>query len=152
MKKHSSLRQTIAGLAALPPITQAILARHWRVDPDTARRVLRETRLPQVPGPYRTARYGWPDVWRLEGAPHAQITDPARHAELMEPLLTAEDLAKSYGCTATTIRNWARARILPAIRIGGSHRFRASAIEWSPMAPFEAPTAGSRTFGRSPKM
>lgn len=130
MSKHILLRRAIASVTKLPPVNQATLSRHWALNADTTRRVVRDARLSPVPGPYRHHRYAWPDIWRLERVPESRILDERDHELLKKPLLTARDLACHFGCTETTIRLWARKGIIPSIRLGGSIRFRQSAIPW----------------------
>lgn len=130
LRKPDPLRRSLVALAGLPPLSQADLARHWCVDPDTARHIIADSRLAAVPGPHKTARYAWADIWRFEGVPPSDITCRDRHADLMEPLLTAADLAEAFGCTPATIRNRTRDGLLPAIRLKSSYRYRRSAIPW----------------------
>lgn len=124
MTNISNLRKRARALAGLPQISISQVARHFRVDRDTARKVLRAHGVRPVPSPHGHPRYSWVDIWRLEGVSETKILDPSFHSDLMEPLQTAEALARAHGCTPTTVRNWCREKKLQAIRIGRSIRFR----------------------------
>lgn len=48
---------------------------------------------------------------------------------MIERLLTARELADMLGFSAATIVDWTEAGELPAFKIGGRFRFRASEVE-----------------------
>jgi len=124
----ANLRAAARSASNLPLLSQSQIARRWKLDADTARKVIRGHQLLPVPGPWKRARYSMLDVWRIEGIPHTVAMDWSQHRDLFEPLATASDLAKQFDCTPATIRNWAREGILPNIRLGGSVRFHTFAV------------------------
>ena len=109
-------------------LTQAEIARRWQLDPDTVRKLLRKRNVPAVPGAWKRSRFAISEIWRIEGVSAAQMRDPENHEALLEPLLTANDLAEVMGCVPATVRNYARDEILKSIRLGTTIRFRWSDV------------------------
>jgi len=68
------------------------------------------------------------EVLRVEGVCVADMGDPTKHEALLEPLLTANDLAQEFGCTPATVRNYAREDLMKSIRLGTNIRFRVSEV------------------------
>jgi len=125
-KKHN-IRAALQALAGLPNLSQAQVARRWHLDADTVRPILKAHRLPPVPGPWKHPRYAMADIWRIEGVPEPSILNQECHADLLKPLKTASELAAIKECDPATIRNWARDKTLPCVRLGTNIRFHASA-------------------------
>lgn len=48
---------------------------------------------------------------------------------MIEPLLTAAELAEILGFSAATVVDWSEAGTIPAFKIGGRLRFRESEVE-----------------------
>ena len=48
---------------------------------------------------------------------------------MIEPLLTARELAEILGFSASTVVDWAERDELPALKVGGRLRFRESEVE-----------------------
>lgn len=147
MNRIDHIRALARSLRGLPPVSLSEIARHWAVDPDTARRVLRAKGVSPTPGPWGRPRYSWLDVWRIDGVPDARLLRPEGQDALTAPLMTAGDVAAIFGVTQTTVRNWARRRVLPSIRIGGSIRFSPSDVDRArcpgePVAPQDDCDAG----------
>lgn len=129
----SKLRKTTKSLKKLPVLKQVEIARRWQLDPDTVRKLIRMHNVPAAQGPWKRSRYYIAEIWRIEGVSAALMSDPDGHEALLEPLLTASDLAEQQGCTPATIRNYAREGLLKSIRLGTTIRFR-----WSDVSqPFE---------------
>jgi excisionase family DNA binding protein len=62
---------------------------------------------------------------------------------MIEPLLSARELGELLGYSAATIVNWAEAGKVPAFKIGGRLRFRASEVEvWLDGQRLDGPGAG----------
>ena len=55
------------------------------------------------------------------------MTAIAAHAH--DPLLSVEQAAEYLGVSAYTVRQWARERRIPAIRLGRYWRFRQSSLD-----------------------
>lgn len=56
-----------------------------------------------------------------------------------DPLLTSTQVAKTFGVSAETVRNWAEAGKLPHLRTpGGQYRFRRADVEAFMAEPTEA--------------
>lgn len=135
MKRNmTNLRAAARSARNLPTLSQAEIAKRWRLNADTVRKILKPLNLPPVPGPWKRARYAIQDIWRLEGIPQVQISDEALHAQLMEPLRTAGELAHQLGCDPATVRNWAREGHIPCARLQGSIRFHFFAVRRDPDA------------------
>ncbi|WP_169798757.1 helix-turn-helix domain-containing protein [Falsihalocynthiibacter arcticus] len=125
----TNLRAAARITSNLPTLSQSQIAKRWQMDADTVRNIIRKHHLSPVPAPWKRARYSILDIWRVEGVSHASALDLSQHSDLLEPLATANDLAKLYNCTPATIRNWARESVLPSFRLGGSVRFHMFAIQ-----------------------
>ncbi len=69
------------------------------------------------------------EIWRVERVSIAMMSNRDHHEALLEPLLTANDLAEMFRCVPATIRNYARDGVIPSIRLGGSIRFRPCDVE-----------------------
>jgi len=89
------------------------IAAHWRVSPDTARKILHN-------GGVRTFRrrgrryVAWRDVWAIEGCDDVpEKMWPAYKA----PLLDRADLQDHYGLSARTARRWLEHGELPVVRL-----------------------------------
>lgn len=52
MNRIDHIRALARSLRGLPPVSLSEIARHWAVDPDTARRVLRAKGVSPTPGPW----------------------------------------------------------------------------------------------------
>lgn len=124
----ANLRKAARSASNLPTLSQTQIANRWRVDPDTARKILKEFGPPPVPGPWKRARYALLDIWCIEGISPAKIADPVIRADLLMPLKTAQELAQEWTCDPATVRNWARVGRLPFLRLGGSLRFHHHAV------------------------
>lgn len=73
-------------------VTQADLARHWKVSSTTAKKIclargVQDTQLRPRP------TYRWQDIWRIEGAPNVA---PALWEAYRKPLLTPKDLGETF--------------------------------------------------------
>ena len=121
--KLAELRLKSRLIHQLPTLSQCEIARRWRVDPDTARGIIRDAKIPRARGPWKRARYCILDIWRLEGIPISTALSRSDHSELMSPLLKVSDLAEVCRCSSATIRNWVRAGMITSITLGGSIRF-----------------------------
>lgn len=101
---------------AIDPGTALVaeIARHWRVTPPTARRILGTAGLDPVGDGWD--RYRWTDVWRLEKAGHVPACD---YADFRAPLLTPAELPErdARGRAPRTMRRDLKSGRLPAIRL-----------------------------------
>ncbi|MGM0584273.1 MAG: hypothetical protein ACQEUZ_06450 [Pseudomonadota bacterium] len=132
--KHSDIRRWARQLVDPGAIGVSELADHWRVDRDTARRILRDNGVRPAPGPWKRPRYGWFDIWRMEGERTPELLAPDLHGPLKAPLLVADEVAEKFGMSASTVRRYAGGRacgsaLLPAIRLRGQLRWRAHELE-----------------------
>ena len=123
-KRLSNLRKSSKALAGLPVLSQTQIAKRWKLDPDTVRKLLRDHNVPTAPGLWKRARYAIVEIWRVEGVSAATMGDRDYHEALFEPLLTANDLADVLECCPATVRNYARDEMLQSIRLGATIRFR----------------------------
>lgn len=128
--KHNmaNLRAAARSTSNLPTLSQSQIAKRWRLDTDTVRKIIRDHHVIPVPGPWKRARFSVLDAWRIEGIPHTLAIDPSRKEELLASLTTARALADEFECTPATIRTWAREGTLPSVRLGGSIRFHTFAV------------------------
>ena len=124
----SNLRKSSKALVGLPVLSQTQVATRWKLHPDTVRKLLRDHSIPQVPGPWKRARYAISEIWRVEGVSAATMSDCSHHEALFEGLLTATDLAELLVCVPATVRNYARDNVLSSIRLGATIRFRRSDV------------------------
>lgn len=123
-KRLSNLRKSSKALAGLPVLSQTQIAKRWKLDPDTVRKLLRDHSVPTAQGPWKRARYAIAEIWRVEGVSAATMSDREHHEALFEALLTANDLAEVLECCPATVRNYARDQMLKSIRLGTTIRFR----------------------------
>lgn len=96
------------GYAAL-----SVVATHWRVSPETARKLIRAVGIRTIRR--RGRRYvAWRDVWALEGA-----NEVPEHlwSAYQAPLFDRTDLAAHYGLSERTARRWLEHGTVPAIRL-----------------------------------
>ncbi len=68
-------------------------------------------------------RYSILDIWRIEGVPQSHLNNQTFHEQLMEGLISADDVAPRYDVVPGAIYDWARKGIIPCVRLGGSVRF-----------------------------
>lgn len=129
MTRLSQLRRHSSALAGLPALSQAQLADRWQLHRDTVRGVLAAHMTPAAPGPSKRPRFSIVEAWRIEGVSHEAMHDLDRRQALMDPLLTANDLAIALDCVPATVRNYAREGLLPTVIVGRSLRFRKSDLE-----------------------
>lgn len=103
------------------------IALHLRVHRNTAALLLAEHRI-RPSRFHQRPTYAWADVWtKLERVPLDQARDAKRHPALLQPLLTVEDVARTYQVHQATVRRYAASGRLPVIRLGDRIiRFRAS--------------------------
>ncbi len=129
MTRLSKLRRHSTALAKLPALSQAQLSDRWQLHRDTVRAVLAAHMTPAAPGPSKRPRFSIVEAWRIEGVSHEAMHDLDRRQVLMDPLLTANDLASILECVPATVRNYAREGLLPTVIVGRSLRFRKSDLE-----------------------
>jgi hypothetical protein len=131
-----SARDLARALAAapVPSLCKSDLQRRWQVSDKTVTAILKDAKVAPSPSLGRRPRYSFLDVLRVEGAlsPERLWADASgsERDDLLGPLLTAEDVAGDCGWLhpphVATVRRWAEAGDLPAIRLGGQWRFRPS--------------------------
>lgn len=110
MSNAKPRRQKNAGIVSL-----AATARHWRVSPATATKILL-SRGVQDTGLRKRPSYRRKDIWRIEGSPDVPET---LWDEYWEPLLTSNDLAERMpDKSARTIRRDLEAGHWPVIELG----------------------------------
>jgi excisionase family DNA binding protein len=74
----------------------------------------------------RADRQGW-GAQGLRGDALGQMAAVRVHVH--DPLLSVEQAAEFLGVSAYTVRQWARERRIPAIRLGRYWRFRQSSLD-----------------------
>jgi hypothetical protein len=105
--------------------TVAEIAAHWRLTPDSVRKILKAHGIrPVSTGPQR---YRWSDIWSLEGADWVATAD---ETAFKAPLKKATELGAFFaGTPPRTITDWAVKKRIPGIRLGSDWRFRAVTLE-----------------------
>ncbi|SEB06507.1 hypothetical protein SAMN05444370_1468 [Rubrimonas cliftonensis] len=90
------------------------VAKHWRVDVETARRVLGAKGV-QDQETHAKPRYLWRDIWAIE---RAGALAGAAWPDTTTPLCTAIAAGEALDQDASTARRYANSGRLPATRLG----------------------------------
>ena len=105
--------------------TVAEIATHWRLTPDTVRKILKDANL--RPASTSPERYRWTDVWSFEGAGWVA---PSDERAFKAPLKKVTELGGFFpNVPPRTITDQASKKKVPAIRLGSDWRFREITLE-----------------------
>ena len=131
------MRSVILHTINLPRIIQIELAIYLNVSPKTARLFAEKNNFSTLGRLEKKKSYAWIDVWRATGVDNAENAKPEMWKDLMEPLLTAQELSPLLGLKnengAKRVRERAKEGLIPVIRVTTSTlRFRRSDIFPSP--------------------